>query len=462
MDLIFSNINSFGDEPVWTGISQFFLVAAFLFIGWLLSQIPFVRKSLIPTSLLGGLIVIILKFIPGFEQLINTDAMEIITYHALGLGFIGMALKKGNPDKKKSTFTSIIDSGLLIGGSYIVQAIVGLAITIIIFVVAGSNSSLIPGAGILLPLGYGQGSGQALNYGKIFENDYGFVGGSTFGLSIATIGFLVAAVVGVVYMNILRRKGKIKKANNGDVEEEHKIEDFVNKNESPATPAIDKLTICLIFIACIYGLVFLVMRLANVGLLWGFNFLLGTIFASLVRLFMNFLQKKNVMKKEQLNNYCLERCSNFFFDIMIIAGCCAIDIKSLSSMWWQLLIVCVVGAVATFIFIRLVSKEIYKGYEYEGFFSMFGMLTGTASSGMILLREIDEKYETPAANNLVYGGMPAIVIAGALLLLLGYAPKGLKESIISLAICVAAIIVIIIALYRRKIFKIKGKKENKE
>ena len=59
---------------------------------------------------------------------------------------------------------------------------------------------------------------------------------------------------------------------------------------------------------------------------------------------------------------------------------------------------------------------------------------------------------------MVVGGMPAIVIAGALLLLLGYAPKGLKESIISLAICVAAIIVIIIALYRRKIFKIKGKK----
>ena len=110
--------------------------------------------------------------------------------------------------------------------------------------------------------------------------------------------------------------------------------------------------------------------------------------------------------KIEVNGYDV---SLSYKDIMIIAGCCAIDIKSLSSMWWQLLIVCVVGAVATFIFIRLVSKEIYKGYEYEGFFSMFGMLTGTASSGMILLREIDEKYETPAANNLVYGGMPAIV-----------------------------------------------------
>ena len=34
-------------------------------------------------------------------------------------------------------------------------------------------------AGILLPFGYGQGTGQALNYGGIFENDFGFVGGKT-------------------------------------------------------------------------------------------------------------------------------------------------------------------------------------------------------------------------------------------------------------------------------------------
>ena len=460
MALTFSNISSFGNVFVWTTINQFFFVAVFLFAGWLISQIPFVKKSLIPTSLLGGLIVLLLKFVPLFDKLINYDTMEIITYHCLALGFIGMALKKGDPEKKKSTATSVLDSGLLIGGSYIVQAVFGLAVTIVIFAIAGSKSNLIPGSGILLPLGYGQGSGQALNYGKIFENDYGFTGGGTFGLSIATIGFLVAAFVGVIYTNILRRKGKIKQTKETIIEK-YEVTDFVKENESPTTPSIDKMTICLVFIFCIYGLVSVLMNSLHVDLLWGFNFLLGVIFASVVRLVMNFLQKKNVMKKEQLNNYCLDRSSNFFFDVMIIAGCCAIDINQVSNMWWQLLIVCVLGAAVTFVYIFFASKEIYKGYETEGFLSMYGMLTGTASSGMILLREVDQKYETPAANNLVYGGMPAIVFAGALLLLLGYAPKGMTEAIISLAICVAAAIVITLLIFRRRIFALikKNKKD---
>lgn len=40
---------------------------------------------------------------------------------------------------------------------------------------------------------------------------------------------------------------------------------------------------------------------------------------------------------------------------------------------------------------------------------MYGMLTGTASTGIILLREIDKDFKTPAADNLVYQNSPAIV-----------------------------------------------------
>ena len=36
-----------------------------------------------------------------------------------------------------------------------------------------------------------------------------------------------------------------------------------------------------------------------------------------------------------------------------------------------------------------------------------GMLTGTASTGVILLREIDGNFKTPAADNLVYQTFPA-------------------------------------------------------
>ena len=38
-----------------------------------------------------------------------------------------------------------------------------------------------PVSGLLLPFGFGQGTGQALNYGNIYEQDYGFDGGRSFG-----------------------------------------------------------------------------------------------------------------------------------------------------------------------------------------------------------------------------------------------------------------------------------------
>ena len=69
-----------------------------------------------------------------------------------------------------------------------VQAITGLGLTILISKVM---TEIFPAAGMILPFGYGQGTGQAMNYGSIYENDFGFEGGKSFGLAIATFGFLI-------------------------------------------------------------------------------------------------------------------------------------------------------------------------------------------------------------------------------------------------------------------------------
>lgn len=37
-------------------------------------------------------------------------------------------------------------------------------------------------SGILLPMGYGQGPGQAYNWGHTYEVSYGFTNGTSFGL----------------------------------------------------------------------------------------------------------------------------------------------------------------------------------------------------------------------------------------------------------------------------------------
>jgi len=83
---------------------------------------------------------------------------------------------------------------------------------------------------------------------------------------------------------------------------------------------------------------------------------------------------------------------------------------------------------------------------------MYGMLTGTASTGTILLREIDPEFKTPAADNLVYQNFPAIVFGFPMMLLATLAPK---QPMLTWIILLVFFIVMNIILFRSKIFKSK-------
>ena len=445
-----SNIQSFGDTFVWSFMVQVFILVIAMTIGnTIRRKVPFIRRSLMPTALIGGLLILVLKFVPAFNELISVESMEMLTYHSLGIGFIALALKTAKKDQNATNGKTVIETGLVTGATYLIQAIVGIGLTIVLaFVVDGMN----PGGGAILALGFGQGTGQALNYGKLYESNFGFVGGETFGLTIATLGFIVSSVVGVIYMNILRKKGKLKIAGE-DVRVEEKLDDYVSEGEIPVTESVDKFTINVSLVLVVYAVVYAIMRLININLIWGFNFLLGTIVAVVFRQAFNILKKKQIMHRELTNNFLLDRISGFMFDLMIIAGVAAIDLTELSNMMLPILLICAVGATVTFIFIRLAANHLYKGYEQEGFFSMFGMLTGTASNGMILLREIDPKFETPAATNLVMQSIPAIAFGGFLLLLLNYCPKGQKEALITIGVCSIAFVIYSLIIFRKAIFK---------
>ena len=86
---------------------------------------------------------------------------------------------------------------------------------------------------------------------------------------------------------------------------------------------------------------------------------------------------------------------------------------------------------------------------------MYGMLTGTASTGTILLREIDGDFRTPAADNMVYQNFPAIVFGFPLMIIADLAPE---HPELTLGILAAFFVVMNIILFRSFIFKKKAKK----
>ncbi|MBR5228282.1 MAG: hypothetical protein IKV96_00420, partial [Firmicutes bacterium] len=111
------------------------------------------------------------------------------------------------------------------------------------------------------------------------------------------------------------------------------------------------------------------------------------------------------------------------FDIMIVAGIGSIEISDIKRLFVPFILMSLAGAVVTLIHLRFVCKRVYKDYYYEGLLSMYGMMTGTISSGVLLLRELDPQMKTPAANNLVVGSSFAIIFGAPFLVLISLAPK---------------------------------------
>ena len=190
------------------------------------------------------------------------------------------------------------------------------------------------------------------------------------------------------------------------------------------------------------------------SVIYGFNFLLGVLSATLVKTIINWLRKKNIMKRDYVSDFLMTRTSNFFYDIMVVSGIAAIRFSALERYWGIILVMGVVGLVITYIYNRIVAKVLFKDYVEEQFLVMYGMLTGTASTGIILLREIDGDFHTPAADNIVYQNFPAIVFGFPLMLLATLAPV---KPVLTLIILIAFFLVMNVILFRSKIFRFKKK-----
>ena len=462
MDFSASN-TSLWDLIILLGI----IAGTVLLANILIRKIPFIRKALIPVPVLAGFIMLLFKQTGWYE--FNEDLLEVLVFHSIAIGFIAMSLRVVPAKNGVSGNLTGPKSGAIIVGSYLVQAMTGLIISVVLSLTV--MPGLFKAAGLLLPMGYGQGPGQANNIGTTYENA-GFAGGRSFGLAIAAAGYLCACIVGVIIVNVLAHKGKVA-AGRGKLQtsDELSVGYFQDTNEIPVSDSVDKLSVQAALILGVYLLTYLVTLGLTSGisaisegvgnmlnsLLWGFNFIIGAALAMLVRTIIGGMKKAGIVKRQYQNNYLLNRISGFFFDIMIVAGIASIDLEDLSGLWLPFILIAVAGGIVTWFYLTIVCKKVYPDYYYEGLISMYGMETGTISSGVLLLREIDPEYETPAANNLIMGSSFGIILGAPMLVLVALAIKSDVMCYVAFGICLAYFIVLMLF-----IFLVNPKKKKEE
>ncbi len=285
---------SAANSSLWNIIIQLGLIAvAILAANLLRSKVTFIRRAMMPVAVMAGFLLLIFKY-TGLIR-IDGSIMEILVYHGIALGFIAMSLRVPNREANRND-NAALKSGAIIVSSYMVQAVTGLAITLLLGYTV--MPKLFKAAGLLLPMGYGQGPGQANNVGTSYQN-LGFAGGRSFGLAIAAAGYLCACVVGVILLNMLAKRGHVQAARK-DSDDDLAVGFFQDKNELPVSDSVDRLSMQLALVLITYLITYLVTKGLTGGiaaiseglaktvntLLWGFNFIVGSAVAVLIRLLL--------------------------------------------------------------------------------------------------------------------------------------------------------------------------------
>ena len=452
---------TYTNAALWNFMIQMGMLAAILLLAnFLRRKVPFFRKALMPTAVLAGFIALVLR-VTNILKLDNAF-MEMVTYHTIAIGFIALSLVIPNREGNYSKALIGSKTGALIVSTYLLQGIIGLLVSI------GLAYTIRPGmfkaAGILLPMGFGQGPGQANNVGSTYEA-LGFSGGQSFALSIAAMGFLVACVVGVIYLNIVKKKNvAFRTTIESAAMETAKVEEFENKNEIPVSESVDRFSIQVALVLIVYLITWFVatgvtklleasgadFAKSLIPIIWGFNFIIGSLFAVALRGLIRAFRNRGWMTRQYQNNYLLARISGYSFDLMVVTGICTINFEKLAGLWMPFILMCILGAVVTLFYLRWLCRKLYPDYYYEGFLSLFGMLTGVISSGILLLREVDPKYETPAANNLLLGSSFAIGFGFPMLILIGMAPKSDLMALVTLGCCIVYLFILLAYIFAFK------------
>lgn len=427
------------------------------------------QRYLVPDAIIAGFLGLIL----GSEVLniikLDPDSLGTLIYHLMAIGFIALSLK----ERKREQNKDVVNTGMYIVSTYLVQGIVGFGLTLIL--IKTIYPDLFPAFGLLLPLAYGQGPGQAFSIGTQWQA-HGFFSGGNIGLTLATLGYLWASIGGVILMNYLIKRRKMQKAFSDKTLV--KSTETVESIEFPPGGSIDHLTIQLFLIGIVYlitygtllGLSTLLSPLGTFGqtlsgLFWGFHFLIGALYAFLLRFIFDFLKKKKIMVHNYPNNYLLERISGGCFDFMITAAISAISISIVKEFIVPILLISLSGGIITVIYTIWIAKRIYKDYVLEYILALFGMLTGTISTGMALLREVDPNFQTQVAEKLVLGSGVGLLFGFPLLIILnipifGYLNDQPLMYLICLLVLIAYFGLLLFFMLRKRPISLKPKDDN--
>lgn len=442
----------------------FSTLAIFLLTGVLLrAKIPFFQKFLFPSCLIGGTLGLILKSTGVIDLVfdLKSSHLETFAYHFFNISFISVGLTQGAKQKESTSKGKEFVNGplwmaLIQGVTFPLQAALG-GVFVILFGVLGIK--LFSTFGFLVPLGFTEGPGQALSVGKVWEFKFGFTHGATLGLTFATIGFFFAFFVGVPLVNWAIRKGHSK---HGSTElSQDLLKGFISKTQKKESAGeltmhsgnIDTLAFQTGLVGVVYAITYAfilafgkILPADAAAILWGFFFFFGMLFALIIRIILgkigiDYLIDPGVQR----------RITGWAVDFLIVSTVMAIQLVVVWKFIVPVSVISITIGILTTLVVVYFGKRI-ESYNIERTAAIYGTVTGTVSSGLLLLRIVDPEFKTPAAMDVAIMNVVVAPIIASLLVLVN-APVWWNWSLgLTIAVFAAVMVASVIALRLLKLW----------
>lgn len=437
----------------------FGLASLMLCIGTVVrSKVKSVKKMLMPTSVVAGVLGLILINTIDATKSSAGIYVDFVNY-LFTITFISIGLTSTQRSNKQKNISQKIAKGsLAMGFTWNILYALTPAIGAIIILLVGGYFGMTPIHGLLIPFAFAQGPGQASTFGTIMEQQYGIVNAASVGITFSVIGFLVCFLVGVPLIKMGIQKGIVKNAKNS-AQTAYIERGYYAKNEDRSTMGnetffsgnMDTMTFHFAVVGiCFMGAVGIsqvVSLIPGIGATFGgMLFIYGMLTGYLAKFIM-----KKFKIDHLLDNTFQTKITGWSTDYLIVASFMAVQFGIIGNWIIPILITSVIIAIVTAIVCFYFGQRIGHDNDFDRTIGLFGTTTGTVPSGIALIRLIDPSLKNTTAIELGLMNLPMSASYVTVLTILAMA-SGTLSLTLGIVLLIAPIPIYLIIMKALKVW----------
>lgn len=403
-------------------LKQVAVLGIFLMIGmYLRSKVPFFRKMLLPASVIGGFLALVLG--PNVWANSPLISPEYVSVWSILPGvlivpiFAAVPLGKGMGEEKKTSLKKNLPRVMISAGLFSanggIQAMIGFGFTLIAMKVMPSLN-LYRIFGVELGQGYSGGHGTAAGLGSILQGyglDYWEVSQGV-ATTYATIGLVGGMLMGIYFINRAARNGEtkiLKKPGELPMDTQKGFSTDISKQgnigrETTHSSSIETISVHLALILADSALAYYLLGLAKAHNVFGLSSIPVWFYALLQMYAINAVLK--LMKLDwMIDSRVKARITGSMSDFAILAAIASMPIKAVAAYVVPIIIIATIGFITTYFFCFPLFKWCFgkKDFPFERAIISWGVNTGVMINGMMLLKICDPEYDSPALNDFSMG-----------------------------------------------------------